>query len=57
MNTTTEPPAELPDGVASPPPLGFTLVIWMGALSIVLWAMLFLFRRRVPRTPDVEPEE
>lgn len=54
-----EPPPAM-EGEASPPPLLFTLVIWSGAFSVVLWSMLMLFGNRgfrQSRPPEPEPDE
>lgn len=44
----TEAPVE---GDATPPPLGFTLPLWMGAFAAMLWGMYVLFNRRTPDRP------
>ncbi|MEQ1565930.1 MAG: hypothetical protein ABMA64_09860 [Myxococcota bacterium] len=43
---TSEPP--LAPGEASPPPFGFTAVLWVGAFSVVLWVMMRWFGRHTP---------
>jgi hypothetical protein len=42
---TTDAPAP-PEGVASPPPLGLTIVAWIGVLSVILFVMMRWFARR-----------
>lgn len=56
METTAETtaPDPLPPGEASPPPLGLLIVVWMGAFSVLLWTMMFLFRARLRPAPEPE---
>jgi hypothetical protein len=49
---TEIPPA--PTDVASPPPLGFTIVLWLGAFFTIAWGFQVLFARR-DRPPREEP--
>jgi hypothetical protein len=41
----TEAP-EAPPGVASPPPFGFTVVLWLGAFFAIAWGFRVLFAPR-----------
>jgi len=52
-STSTGAPSDPPpEGVASPPPFGFTVVILMGAVSIVVWLLSRGFARMRGHDPD-----
>ena len=57
MQPVTEVPSIPPADVASPPPAGFVVVVWIGAFSALLWMMFLLFGRRLGQPSPVEPRD
>jgi 4-hydroxybenzoate polyprenyltransferase len=53
--STEVEPRPLAEGEASPPPIGLLFVVWLGALSVVVWTMTRLFVARRPSRDQAEP--
>lgn len=55
MQPVTEVPSIPPADIASPPPAGFVVVVWIGAFSAMVWMMFLLFGRRLGTPERPEP--